>query len=177
MTARILLRALAIVIAIAALVDPIMTRDVPGRRPLRVVITQADDMQHAERLVRRLSADYDVTIHDADPSSSAAACPSTGGCILVSRGDVPRRLTAGATVIGALRVTAENARGVIRRIQAPLTVHRDAAASVRTRAAAAVCSCARLRWASSASSRALALTCGREPLVSSDSETSAWPHL
>jgi len=131
MTARILLRALAIVIAIAALVDPIMTRDVPGRRPLRVVITQADDMQHAERLVRRLSADYDVTIHDADPSSSAAACPSTGGCILVSRGDVPRRLTAGATVIGALRVTAENARGVIRRIQAPLTVHRDAAASVR----------------------------------------------
>lgn len=130
MTVRILLRVLAIVIAIAALVDPAITRDVPGRRPFTIVITHADHMRHAERLMRRWAADDDVTIHDADPSSVAAACPSTGGCIVVSSGDVPRRLTAGATVIGALRVTADDARGLIRRVDAPQSVHRDAAASM-----------------------------------------------
>ncbi|HUE84504.1 MAG TPA: hypothetical protein VMO26_00350 [Vicinamibacterales bacterium] len=131
MNIRILLRAVAVVIAAAAFVDPPLTRDVRHRHSLTVVTMHAGDVTHAERLGRRLSAEHDLTIHVADPASLAAACPSSGGCIVVSRGDVPPRLTAGATVVGALRVTSENGRRVIRRVDAPLMVHRDAAASLR----------------------------------------------
>jgi hypothetical protein len=89
----------------------------------------ADDFGHAERLHRLLAAAHDVSIHQDDPTSLAAACPSTGGCIVISRGDVPRRLTAGARVVGALRVPAEGR--TIRRVDLPASVHRDAAAPLR----------------------------------------------
>ena len=124
------LRLLAIAIAIAAFVDPAITRSMPQRQALRIVTMHADDVVHAERLQRRLSADYDVTIQVDNPTSLAAACPSTGGCLLVSRGDVPRRLSAGAVVLGALRVTAEGSGRTIRRIAVPQMTHLDAASSL-----------------------------------------------
>ena len=130
MIAQNVLRVLAIAIAIAAYVDPEVTRSVPLRQPLTIVTMDADDVSHAERLQRRLSVDYDATIDVADPTSLAAACPSTGGCLVVSRGDVPRRLSAGAIVLGALRVTAEHAGRVIHGVRTPQFVHRDAASSV-----------------------------------------------
>ena len=130
MMTRTLLRVVAIAIAIAALVDPQITWSVPQRQPVTIVTMHADDVTYAERLQRRLSADYDPTIHVADPTSIAAACPASGGCVLVSRGEVPRRLSAGAVVLGALRVRASSER-VIRGVDAPVRVHRDAASSVR----------------------------------------------
>jgi hypothetical protein len=124
------LRVLAIAIAIAACVDPAITRSMPQRQALRIVTMHADDVVQAERLQRRLSADYDVTIEVDNPTSLAAACPSTGGCLLVSRGDVPRRLSAGAVVLGALRVNAEGSGRTIRRIAVPQMAHLDAASSL-----------------------------------------------
>jgi hypothetical protein len=126
-----LLRALAIAIAVLALVDPAFTRRGLARQPLTVVTMDARDVVHAEQLQRRLSDSFEVTVHVDDPASLAAACPSTGGCLLVSRGDVPRRLSAGATVLGALRVTTDDAGPSIRRVVTPPTVHRDAASSIQ----------------------------------------------
>jgi hypothetical protein len=131
MTVTLVLRAVAIAIAVAALIDPALTRDVPQRERLTIVTMDADDVVHAERLQRMLAANHTVSIHEADPTSLAAACPSSGGCILVSHGDVPRRLTAGAHIVGALQVTEEETPRVIRRVDLARTVHRDAAASMR----------------------------------------------
>lgn len=133
MNATRVLRAVAIAIAVAALVDPAFTRGVPQRERLTIVTMDPDDVVHAERLQRVLAADHTVSIHEADPASLAAACPSSGGCIVVSRGAVPRRLTAGARIVGALQVTDEEGPPVIRRVDLPRTVHRDAAASMRVR--------------------------------------------
>jgi hypothetical protein len=126
-----LLRALAIAIAVAAFVDPAVTSRVLIRQPLTIVTMDARDVVHAERLQRRLSDSFEVAIHVDDPASLAAACPSSGGCVLVSRGDVPRRMSAGASVLGALRVTTEDAGRTIRRVVTPATVHRDAASSLK----------------------------------------------
>jgi hypothetical protein len=131
MIAPVVLRAVAIAIAVAALVDPAYTRDVTQRERLTIVTMDADDVVHAERLQRALAAEHTVSIHEADPTSLAAACPSSGGCIVVSRGNVPRRLTAGARIVGALQVTGEEGPRAIRRIDLAGTVHRDAAASMR----------------------------------------------
>ena len=48
----------------------------------------------------------------------------------MSRGDVPRRLSAGAVVLGALRVTAEGSGRTIRRIAVPQVAPLDAASSL-----------------------------------------------
>jgi hypothetical protein len=131
MKAAPLRRATAVAIAVAAFADPAITRDVLRRQPVAIVTMHPDDILYAERLQRWLSAQHEATILVADPSSLAAACPSAGGCIIVSRGDVPRRVTAGASVVGAVRVMPAASQRVIRRVDVPHSVHRDAAASVR----------------------------------------------
>jgi hypothetical protein len=130
MIVRGILRAVAIAIAILAYIDPVITRQLPQPPPLTIVTLRAEDVSHAERLQRRWSANYDVTIRIADPASLAAGCPSSGGCVLVSRGEVPRRLTAGAVVIGALRVGTQEAERSLDDVEVPHTVHRDASSSI-----------------------------------------------
>jgi hypothetical protein len=90
MIVRVVLRAAAIAIAILAYIDPVIMRDLPQRPPLTIVTLRAEDVSQAERLQGRLSPNYDVTVQMAEPASLAAGCPSSGGCVLVSRGEVPR---------------------------------------------------------------------------------------
>jgi hypothetical protein len=132
MIVRAALRAAAIAIAMLAYIDPVIMRDLPQRPPLTIVTLRSEDVSHAERLQGRLSPNYDVTVQMADPASLAAGCPTSGGCVLVSRGEVPRRLTAGATVIGALRVgrTPEADSPTLDDVRVPHTVHRDGASSI-----------------------------------------------
>jgi hypothetical protein len=131
MMVRAVLRAVAIAIAILACIDPVITRDLPQRPPLTIVTLRAEDVSDAERLQRRLSGRFDVTVQMADPASLAAGCPSSGGCVLVSHGEVPRRLTAGAVVIGALRVRAQEADRTLGDVKVPHTVHRDASSLIQ----------------------------------------------
>ncbi|HXG90295.1 MAG TPA: hypothetical protein VNJ02_18365 [Vicinamibacterales bacterium] len=105
MTRRVL-RLVAIAIAFAAMVDPRVTRDVPVTPSLTIVsLAQSDS---AARLAAALSPSYEVATLSTRPDGNAAACPSAGSCIVISNGDPPQRLTAGAAVLGGVRVKPES---------------------------------------------------------------------
>jgi hypothetical protein len=124
------LRFAAVAIAIAGLADPTWTRERPVRQPLTLVSIDAPPGA-AAGLAAQLVDDYDVA-HITDRGSDSAACPSSGGCVLVSSGRVPHRITAGAAVIGALRVGSDAARRVrITAVEASPLAHLSASAALR----------------------------------------------
>lgn len=112
MTARVLLRGAAIAIALAGVIDPTLTRKQPVHESIVVVALGGDAVAPALQLQRRLRGDYESALRIHEEPSRAAACPSQGGCIIVSTGAAPARLTAGATVIGAIETSAEARRGI-----------------------------------------------------------------
>jgi hypothetical protein len=127
--ARVLLRATAIGIAVAAFIDPSFNADVSQRSPLTIVAVGLDAVEHATRVRDRVGdvADAQITIYE--PTSHAAACPERGGCVVISPGAIPARLTAGAELLGAIRIG--NDTSLLSRIDAPSPIHRDAAAVLR----------------------------------------------
>jgi hypothetical protein len=132
MSTRGVLRTLAIAIALAAFLDPAATKEALEREPLTIVAIGSNDVQRAGRLRELLAADANVRISTYDATSSAAACPAAGGCVIVSSGEVPAHVTAGARVLGALMMTSGAEKPpVISRIEAPSRVHRNASATLR----------------------------------------------
>jgi hypothetical protein len=106
-----LLRLIAIVIAVAGLADPALTREMSVPQPVTIAVLDASGSAAAERLRSHLDGDYDVTIEVHAAGSAASACPATGGCIVVSSGRAPERITSGAQVVGGLRVDANHEGG------------------------------------------------------------------
>jgi len=118
---RALLRVGAILIAVAGLIDPVLSLERPVRPAMSIVAVahqspengpMADDTARAatvDRLATLLGDDFDVSASRYVPSARAAACPGVGGCIVVTDGSLPTRLSDGATVIGAVHVADESA--------------------------------------------------------------------
>ena len=101
------LRVAAVAIAIAALTDPVVTRDAEATQALSIAVIEpatVEAVASAGRLRSALASDYTVSVRAHPREATASACPSEGGCIVISQGTMPNRLTAGADVIGAVRV-------------------------------------------------------------------------
>ena len=110
------LRITAIAIAAAGIADPGVTRDIRVADPISIVVIADPRLPPVARLsvehVRRSLADHhDVTVRVHRLTARGAACPGRGGCIVVSNGSVPARISSGAEVLGAIRVTPGTDRG------------------------------------------------------------------
>ena len=133
------LRIAGIAIVIAALADPVLTRDSPVPRALAIVLiepamTDPEAVASAERLRSSLTGEYTVSVSGHRRGTAASACPADGGCIVLSDGRTPRSLTAGAEVIGAVRIPAPGDGAVgITHLDAPNTVNLHGAATLHVR--------------------------------------------
>ena len=127
-----LLRGGAIAIALAGVADPVVTLEQTAPRPLTIAVLDAGrGLAEAGALARTLSDAYDVTIRQHDVLADAAACPASGDCVVISDGRRPARLTAGARVAGALRISPATRPGVrIRAVDAPPVVHPNATSTL-----------------------------------------------
>ena len=122
------LRVIAITIAVAAAFDPAIDRSTTESEPLTVVSAGNGSRADALRLVGALPAKAEFA--ETTEASGAAACPSTGACVLVSDGAVPERITAGAKVLAV--VDARRAgEPVVTGFERPSITHRDAASTIR----------------------------------------------
>lgn len=131
MSAQLLLRTVAVAIAIAGAVDPGWTREVNLRHPLTIVVIEPRQPSASSASVSRLwssvaalrtalESRFDVIATTYSPTRAASACPADGGCIVVSDGAVPTRVTAGADVIGGLLVSRPSSGAVaIARVYQP----------------------------------------------------------
>ena len=132
------LRATAVAIAIAGIVDPVLSLERPITPPLAIVIarqpssTVLDGVDQARviagRLESLLAGEFQVSVRPHVPGARAAACPADGGCILISDGTLPVRLSDGAAVVGAVRLNADEVPRVsVTDIRASRETHLDAA--------------------------------------------------
>lgn len=110
MIGRAILRLTAIAIAIAGIADPALTRDRPVPQRLTVVAMDRRAVTAAEQFQTLVRSEFDSVLRMHVAPSPASACPASGGCVLVSSGAVPARLTAGATVLGAVRIAPDEDR-------------------------------------------------------------------
>lgn len=101
-----LLRSAAIAIAVAGVIDPAMTWERPVAEPVSVVAIRADAAPAAHAFAESLPGGASASVRVHEEPSRTAACPEAGICVLVSSGDAPSRLTAGAAVAGALMLPA-----------------------------------------------------------------------
>src|SRR5262245_27125759 len=98
---RPLLRTVAVAIAVAGVADPVLTGHARGPRVTLVAI--GDEAVGTARQVQSvLASDVEARMRVHREPSRAAACPTRGNCIVVSSGEAPSRLTADATIIGAV---------------------------------------------------------------------------
>ena len=131
MSPQLLLRTVAVAIAMAGAVDPVWTRDVNLRHPLTIVVMEPRQpiawsasvsrlWSSADALRTALESRFEVIAATYSPTRAAGACPADGGCIVVSDGAIPTRVTAGAEVIGGLLVGAPSGGAVaIARVHQP----------------------------------------------------------
>ncbi len=146
------LRGLAVAIAVAGIVDPVLTFQGRMRPPLAIVVVDAPTLPVSDRsdrrvaraqasareLQRRLADDFDAQLRIHDGRSRAAACSPHGACIIVSTGTVPERVSDGADLIGAVRLdTSERPRLTITRLDVPRTVALGATGGLRVGLSAA----------------------------------------
>jgi hypothetical protein len=123
-------RSVAVALAVAAVADPALVRSEAVLEPVTVVAVDEQALPAASRVRDRLAAHTEAKADVYHRASAAAACPARGACVLVSNGDVPDRVSAGARLLGALRVD-ETQTSVIASVHGPLRVHRDVAATLR----------------------------------------------
>lgn len=136
----------AVAIALVALVDPPVSRMRPARQVATVVLVQQRTLGESDAptargrragesvaaLVAALADDFDVRTLAQPPTRDAAACPEAGACFLVTDGALPTRLTAGAVLVGAVRVdAAERPAVAVTKVETPPVVHLDSAAELR----------------------------------------------
>jgi hypothetical protein len=137
MTLRLGLRALAVIIALAGVADPAWTRN-QSVQPLVTVVSAGTVSPNATSRIRAaLENDYriDWRTHAA---GSGAACPSGRSCLLVTDGTVPRQLTDGAAIIGAVLDVDKNIeRPFITRVESTGPVHLNGGARLRVHVRAA----------------------------------------
>lgn len=134
MTARAALRAVALGIAIASAWDPAVTWERPRQQRVTIAVLGERAHAYAERLRERWrdrGDQYSVAIRHVNAAGRAAACPATGGCLVVTEGEAPRRLTAGAAVIGAVRLGGREGGRAIAALEAPVRVPLEQAAEIR----------------------------------------------
>jgi hypothetical protein len=134
MMVRVVLRTVAVAIAAAALIDPAITSH--RVRPGELTVVAMDDgaVAAAARVTERLST-RGATTWVYQPVADAAACPSSGACVIVSTGDAPRQVTAGADLIGVVKVAADGSADTprITSIHAPTHASRDEASTIGVR--------------------------------------------
>jgi hypothetical protein len=115
MTAPIVLRAVAVLIAVVGAIDPAWTRMAPIEHPISVRIIDSPTLHMtapisrrvaalaaAERVRAGLSEHTDVRVVS---SSRASICPGIGICLVIGDGPVSRPMTSGAVVAGAVDVS------------------------------------------------------------------------
>lgn len=134
-----LLRAIAVAIAIAGVVDPVLSLERPLRPALSIVtVSQRSDSAKTaiatavssvvDQLSSLLGDDFELTVSRSWPASRAAACPAAGGCLLVSDGSLPGRLSDGADLLGAVRVGGDAPAAAIVDVRGSRDAHLSAAA-------------------------------------------------
>jgi hypothetical protein len=128
----VMLRVIATVIAVAGAIDPAFTSDVVLPQEVSIVAIGDESVGAAADLRRRLNSDVEARVRVHRAPSRAAACPTNGRCVVVSNGTSPDRLTAGATVVGAVK-TPKDAPNAIVDIDAPSRVPLNAASLVRVK--------------------------------------------
>jgi hypothetical protein len=126
---RTTLRTFAVAIAVAAVIDPAIRREVDVQEHVTVVASTARVAAEAGRLRDALPASS-LSVYDA--TSAASACPTTGACVMVSDGVLPDRVTSGARLVGVLNVSRPT---LITRVEAPDRVHRAGTATLRVHTA------------------------------------------
>ena len=129
MIAQRLLRLVVVALAVAGVTDPVVTREIAGRPELSIVALDPALLPVAQGFRDSVRDDYETSVR-LHTLPRAAACPVQGGCVIVSNGSVPERLTAGAALIGALE-TDVNAHPVLAGIDAPSRGHLAASSSLR----------------------------------------------
>jgi hypothetical protein len=128
------LRITAIAIAAAGIADPGVTRDIRVADPISIVVIDDPRLPptawlSVEQVRRNLVDHHDVTVRVHPLTAGGAACPSRGGCIVVSNGSIPARMSSGAEVLGAIRVPPGTDRGnYIESVVVPHTVSLHGAA-------------------------------------------------
>jgi hypothetical protein len=134
------LRLVAVLIAIAGLADPAFTVMRPVKQPLAIVIvSDAANVGGAfagaqQRLIGSLTDAFEISTRAYSLQQRSSACPLVGACVIVSAGTAPRRLTAGAIVLGAVQMNPSTTRGIrIDGVEGPRNVHLNAQSSVRVR--------------------------------------------
>jgi hypothetical protein len=131
MMLRHVLRLTVVALAVAGVADPVVTREIAVRPQLSIVALDPALLAVAQGLRERVAGDYESAIR-LHTISRAAACPAAGGCVLVSSGWVPQRVTAGAALIGALQADVDD-HPILAGIDVPPRVHLSAASRVRVR--------------------------------------------
>jgi hypothetical protein len=96
MNVRLALRTLAMVIAVAGVVDPVATVSRPTRQPLTIAILDSSSdgaYAVAARVKSGVSNLYDTTVRLHPVWTAASPCPVDGACVVMSEGVAPRRIS------------------------------------------------------------------------------------
>lgn len=128
LSAPMFLRGCAVAIAVAGVADPVFSIRQPTPGPLAVVAVGDDARSDAASMHTRWASSRPATLGHHALGQRSAACPEAGDCILVSAGQTPARLTAGARVRGV--VLLDTSSKTIASVSGPERVHRHAAARV-----------------------------------------------
>jgi hypothetical protein len=126
---RHVLRGVALAIAVAALVDPAITRKASRTDPITVVAADESLLPTAAAVRDAIKSQATVRTSVHDETSAAAACPAAGACVLVSSGSVPQHITAGAVVAAVVQSPAPEP--MLADVEAPERVHPNSAATLR----------------------------------------------
>jgi hypothetical protein len=135
------LRITAIAIAAAGIADPGVTRAIRVADPISIVVVDDPRLPPAawlsvEQVRRSLADHHDVAVRLHPLTAGGAACPGRGGCIVVSNGSMPARISSGAEVLGAIRVSPGTDRGnYIESVVVPHTVSLHGAAPLEVQIA------------------------------------------
>lgn len=136
--ARIVLRTLAVGIAVLGAIDPVWTREGALRPPVTVAVQasihgsadggEAAARSAADAVQRALAGDYTVRQRWLAPGARGAACPDDTPCVLVGGDRWPAPVAAeSARIVGAVRIADDGPAVRSTGIEIPSAAHRGAA--------------------------------------------------
>jgi hypothetical protein len=120
MMTRFALRLAAIAIAVAGVIDPVMTVSRQAPQPLTITVLDSpgdEAYRAAAELQSRVADLFETRIRSQVAATDASPCPSAGACVVVADGNTaPRRLTSNGP-LGAIRIPAGRPAVAIERVE------------------------------------------------------------
>jgi hypothetical protein len=133
MRTRFVLRLGAIAIAIAGMVDPVITLSRQAPEPLAITVldTPSDDADRAAAQLQSGVADvFETRIRSQVAATDASPCPSAGACVVIAdERTAPRRLTSNGP-LGAIRIVPRRPPAAIERLEMSAVVDPGARGAV-----------------------------------------------